>query len=190
MREHERNRESQQTWHVCTCTHAHKYIFEVKKFYHLVIATIMPYVSCYNLDQHLTTPSSWYVNNMPGGDICSRNLAFWYKRNKYVKYMGEKTSEVNVCTQEGKWQRGSKTNTKLLYIHISTTRPHQGNQKFMWTEACSTLWYDIKVLCWMACFCLMMIQKNTTDCSRIKLCWLCWLLMQKLNEIWKCCEDF
>ena len=88
--------------HVHVHTHTQKYIYEVKKFYHLVTATIMPCVSCYDLDQHLTIPSSWYVNHMPGSDICSRNLAFWFKINKYVRFMEEKTSDVNVCTQEGK----------------------------------------------------------------------------------------
>jgi hypothetical protein len=29
---------------------------------------------------------------MPGSDICSRNLEFWYKRIKYVRNIGEETS--------------------------------------------------------------------------------------------------
>jgi hypothetical protein len=29
---------------------------------------------------------------MPGSDICSRNLAFSYKRIKYVRNIGEETS--------------------------------------------------------------------------------------------------
>jgi hypothetical protein len=29
---------------------------------------------------------------MPGSDICSRHLAFWYKRMKYVRNIGEETS--------------------------------------------------------------------------------------------------
>jgi len=53
---------------------------------------IMPCVPCYNLQQQLTTPSSWYINHMPGSDICSRNLEFQYKRVRYVRNIGEETS--------------------------------------------------------------------------------------------------
>jgi len=62
---------------ILTCTHT---------------AIIRPCVPCYNLQHHLTTPSSWYVNHMPGSDICSRFLEFWYKRSKYVRNIGEETS--------------------------------------------------------------------------------------------------
>jgi hypothetical protein len=66
---------------------------------------------------------------MPGSDICSRNLEFWYKRCMYVRNIGEETSMFGPKKENDKGDPGLTPSFEIYiyihtYIYIKTTRLH------------------------------------------------------------------